>query len=465
MILTMKKYFLTISIALSLGNYSHAVTTDYLSLFNSSITSKRLPMKNFGVALAKKQENGKWLTIFEHNSKKLFTPASITKSLTTAGLLEQHGMHHKIATTVLTGSKPNTKKIKGDLYIKGAGDPTLVSEKMWLLVNEIKKWGVEKIEGDLVFDDTAFDQNYLDGDRSSWNQRAYNSALSGLALNWNSVRVRFLDGPSLNVTVDPKNPYFEIRPKKHFKKMSQVDIKDYKKKEVLSVFFGRDALDEEKSIYRRVFNPRQYFSSQFVEMLKKEKITFTGEVRWGEAPQGLVEIGKIESVPMAGMIKLMMKFSNNFIADMLTKHTAFVVSGKSGTYLQGLELIQQQFSTVNRFANGIVYKSASGLSRDNKISTKDFNDFMLNLQDKVYFPEFMSALPIACTDGTLKKRLCDLKGLVRAKTGLLAGVAALSGYYKKPGGTEEYVFTMVYNGKNGHQFDAKQTFDQFLSKL
>ena len=65
-------------------------------------------------------------------------------------------------------------------------------------------------------------------------------------------------------------------------------------------------------------------------MLKKEKIKFKGQVKWGVAPEGLVEIGKIESVPMAGMVKLMMKFSNNFIADMLTKHTAFVVSGKSG---------------------------------------------------------------------------------------------------------------------------------------
>jgi len=450
---------------LSLESYAAPVTTDYKSLFKSSISSRRLNLKKFGVSVSKKQENGEWISVFEHNSKKLFTPASITKSLTSAGLLEQHGMHYKIATTVLTKSKPLKKKIVGDLYIKGAGDPTLVSEKMWLLVNEIKKWGVEQIVGDLVFDDSAFDQKYLDGDRSSWNQRAYNSALSGLALNWNSVRVRFLDGPSLNVTVDPKNPYFEIRAKKHFKKQSQVEIKDYKKKEVLSVFFGKDALDEEKSIYRRVFDPRQYFATQFVEMLKKEKIKFTGKVRWGVAPAGLIEIGKIESIPLSGMIKLMMKFSNNFIADMLTKHTAFVVSGKSGTYVQGLDLIKQQFSTVNRFANGIEYKSASGLSRDNKISTKDFNDFMVNLQNKVYFPEFMSALPIACTDGTLKKRMCGLKGLVRAKTGLLAGVAALSGYYKKPGGTEEYVFTMVYNGSNGQQFDAKQTFDQFLMKL
>jgi len=461
----MKKYLILFIIVLSLSNYASAVTTDYKGLFKSSVTSKRLPLKKFGISLAKKEAGGQWKTVFEHNPEKKFTPASITKSLTAVGALEQHGMHHQIPTVLLSSSKPVGKKLSGNLYIKGAGDPTLVSEKLWLLVNELKKWGVEKVEGDLVFDDTAFDQKYLDGDRSKWNQRAYNSALSGLALNWNSVRVRFLDGDSLNVTEDPKNPYFEIRARKRFKKSSQVDIKDYKKKEVLSVAFGRDALEKEKSIYRRVFSPRKYFATQFVEMLKKEKITFSGEVKWAAAPAGLVEVGKIKSLPMADMLKLMMKFSNNFIADMLTKHTAFEVSGKSGTYVEGLSLLKDKFSAVSEFSNGFVYESASGLSRKNKISPRDFNKFMLNIKKKVYFPEFMASLPIACVDGTLEKRICDLKGLVRAKTGLLSGVAALSGYYQKPGGSEEYVFTMLYNGSNGQQFDAKQTFDKFLSNL
>ena len=393
------------------------------------------------------------------------TPASITKSLTTIALFEAHGMDKKIETKVFASQKPKNGSLQSSLYVKGAGDPTLVSEKLWLLVNEVSKWGVKQITGDIVFDDSAFDQNLLDGDRSTWNQRAYNSALSGLALNWNSVRVRFLDAETLNVTVDPKNSYFEVRPKKYFKKSSQVEIRDYKSKEVLSVFFGKDAIAEEKSIYRRVFKPRKYFETQFLSLLKKEGIKFKGKVRWGETPSGLIEIGKIESAPMSRMAKLMMKYSNNFIADMLTKHTANKATGSSGTYPEGLRVLKNNFLKVSPFKNGVAYKSASGLSRKNKVSAGDFNKFMVSIQDKVYFPEFLSSLPISCVDGTLKKRMCGVKGLVRAKTGLLAGVSALSGYYKKPNSTDEYVFTFLFNGSNGQQFDAKQTFDSFLEKL
>ena len=416
------------------------------------------------MSLYKKNKDG-WAPVFQNNENKLFIPASITKSLTTAGLFEIHGMNSVIATKIFASKKPSKGVLNGDVYIKGYGDPTLVSEKLWLLVNELSKWGVKEIKGDLVFDDTAFDRNLLDGDRTPWNQRAYNSALSGLSLNWNSVRVRFLDAKTLNVTVDPKNPYFEIRPKKHFKKSSQVDIRDYKTKEVLSVFFGKDAMEKEKSIYRRVFKPRKYFATQFENMLKKEGVKVSGNVEWGKTPENLIEIGKIESAPMSQMAKLMMKFSNNFIADMLTKNTAHLATGKAGTYDEGLKALEKSFKDVSPFKNGVVYKSASGLSRKNKISPADFTRFMIDLQSKVYFPEFLSSLPISCVDGTLKKRICKAKGLVRAKTGLLAGVAALSGYYKNPQTLEEYTFTFVFNGSNGQQFDAKKTFDTFLEKI
>ncbi len=406
---------------------------------------------------------GRWKAVLNHNADKRFIPASISKVLTGAGLFELHGGQKKIETKVFSSKKPKGKTLKGNLYIKGGGDPTLVSEKMWLLVNEIKKWGIEKVEGDLIFDGSIFDDETLAGGRTTWNQRAYNAALSGLALNWNSVRVRFLDGETLNVVTDPVSPYFDLRPKKMFKKSSQVEIREFKSKEVLSVFYGKDALLKEKSIYRRVFKPNKNFEVQFVSFLKSAGIKYTGKVRWAKAPEGLFELGKIESAPMSRMIGLMMKYSNNFIADMLTKVSHGEAANAAGSYKGGLSILQTNFKKVSPFSKGVVYESASGLSRKNKVSPGDFTKFILALENKVYFPELLSSLPISCMDGTLKDRLCKVPGLVRAKTGLLAGVSTLSGFYKK--GLEEYAFTFMYNGSNGEQFDARQTFDSFLEKL
>ncbi len=406
---------------------------------------------------------GQWKPVLNHNADKKFIPASISKVLTGVGLFELYGGQKKIETKVLSLKKPKGKVLKGNLYIKGGGDPTLVSEKMWLLANEVKKWGIEKIEGDLIFDGTVFDNDALAGGRTKWNQRAYNAALSGLALNWNSVRVRFLDGDTLNVVTDPMNPYFDLRPKKMFRKSSQVEIREYKNKEVLSVLYGKDALNKEKSIYRRVFKPNKNFEVQFINFLKSAGIKYTGKAKWAKAPENLFELGKVESDPMSRMVELMMKYSNNFIADMLTKVSHGEASGASGSYKGGLNILKTNFKKVSPFAKGVVYESASGLSRKNKVAPGDFTKFMLSLQDKVYFPELLSSLPISCMDGTLKDRLCKVPGLVRAKTGLLAGVSTLSGFYKK--GTEEYAFAFMYNGSNGEQFDARQTFDAFLEKL
>ena len=455
---------LVVLIFISLGNNSFAVTKSYEKQFKSSMTSRRLKYNKFGLSMYKKnQKTHQWDSVLQHNSTKKLIPASISKVLTSVGLFELHGAHKKIETKVLSVSKPKKGVLRGNLYIKGGGDPTLVSEKLWLLVNEVQKWGIKRIEGDLVFDDSVFDQKSLDGGRTKWNQRAYNAALAGLSLNWNSVRVRFLDAETLNVVTDPISPYFDVRPKKLFRKNSQVEIRNFKTKEVLSVFYGRDALTKEKSIYRRVFNPRKNFEVQFEVFLKAAGITYSGRRRWSPAPEGLFELGKIESGSMSRMVELMMKYSNNFIADMLTKFTHSENTPSSGSYAGGLSSLKSGFMRAYHFPQGVVYKSASGLSRDNKVAPGDFAKFMLKLKDKEYFPELLSSFPISCMDGTLKDRLCKIPGKVRAKTGLLAGVSTLSGYYKDKG--DEYVFAFMYNGSNGEQFDAKETFDNFLESL
>ena len=86
------------------------------------------------------------------------------------------------------------------------------------------------------------------------------------------------------------------------------------------------------------------------------------------------------------------------------------------------------------------------------------------MSERSYYPEFLVSLPISCMDGTLKDRICKRPGQVRAKTGLLAGVSTLAGYIRSSSG-EDYLFAFMYNGRNGEQFSARQTFDNFLERL
>lgn len=462
----MKLIISLVLISFSLENSAWAVTQDYKKIFKKSLKSKRLKYQNFGISLYKyNSAKGAWLPVLRSNANKSFTPASISKVITAASLLELHGLSKKIETALYAESKPTAKVFNKAIYIKGGGDPSLVSEKMWLLVNELRKWGVKKITGDLIFDDSVFDDKILDGDRSKWNQRAYNAPVSGLALNWNSVRVRFLSPDPLIAVSDPYNPYFDLRLKKNLRKSSQVELRPAKDKEVLSVFYGRDAIEDERSIYRRITKPREVFQAQFRQTLKEAGIQHTGNLKWAKMPEGLIKIGFIESEHIFRLLNLMMKFSNNFIADTLTKFSFHEQTGQQGTYQGGLSLIESTLNKITPFRDQLVFKSASGLSRDNKISPEDMTRLLIKLQSKYYYPEFLSSFPVSCVDGTLKKRICKKTNLVRAKTGLLAGVSSLAGYAQSANGLDKYIFTFVYNGRNGDQFNARDAYDDFLESI
>lgn len=413
----------------------------------------------------KEKGSAEFKRIFENNSKVPMIPASVTKAATAVGLYETLGAQHQIETALYSDKKPNGSVYEGRLYVKGHGDPTLVSEKVWVLVNEIRKWGIKEIKGDIWLDDYAFDENSLVASRSKWNQRAYNAPITALALNWNSVRVRLVDAEQGRAVADPFNPYFEVNTRKNFKKGSQVDMRSSGKfKEKIKVSFGKDALKEEKSYYRRVFNPREYFGAQFKQLLEEAGIKFEGKIVRGKAnSDDLFKIGSVKSRALSNMTHLMMKFSNNFIADSLTKHAAFKKNGSSASFKAGIEIVKTAFNKVHNFKN-YVYGNSSGLGRENKFTADDFTQFLLKTRDQQYHPEFLSSFPVSCIDGTLKKRICKKPGLVRAKTGLLAGVSALAGFARDKQGNQ-YAFTFFFNGKNGQQFDARDSIDRFLENL
>ncbi len=73
--------------------------------------------------------------IYARNSDSLFTPASNMKMFTSAMALKKVGPDYRFHTRLYTLGKIQGTVLKGDLYIKGFGDPSLVTEQMWILVN------------------------------------------------------------------------------------------------------------------------------------------------------------------------------------------------------------------------------------------------------------------------------------------------------------------------------------------
>jgi D-alanyl-D-alanine carboxypeptidase/D-alanyl-D-alanine-endopeptidase (penicillin-binding protein 4) len=158
----------------------------------------------------------------------------------------------------------------------------------------------------------------------------------------------------------------------------------------------------------------------------------------------------------------MNKFSNNFVAEMLTKGLA-VEPGKRATLKQGVEIIKEELKKIGLDEKQITFINPSGLTRDNKFSAASLNKVLTAIKDDFsIFPAFVDSLPIAGIDGTLKKRFkgTDGEGWIRAKTGYLNNVVALAGYAGRRDG-QVLTFSFLYNGPRDEGI-VREAFDQIL---
>ena len=169
------------------------------------LDNRCLGSRNYGVkiySLDKKE------VLYQANNDRLLIPASNMKLFTTAVALRELGPNYRFLTQLYSSGKVEGDLLKGDLYIKGFGDPQLVTEQMWRLVNGFRNLPIRKIEGDIIADETYFDDKLrIDSWKKNFGARAYNAPIGALSLNFNTVTVYVSPGLKAGdkpvVVVDP----------------------------------------------------------------------------------------------------------------------------------------------------------------------------------------------------------------------------------------------------------------------
>ena len=190
------------------------------------------------------------------------------------------------------------------------------------------------------------------------------------------------------------------------------------------------------------------------------------KVKSGTTPDNAEELAVSESKNLSYIVDDMNKFSNNFVAEMLTKNMA-VESGKSKASLKnGVEIIREELSKIDLTDSKIYIINPSGLTRENKCSAASMNKVLNAIKnDFSIFSTFNNSLPIAGVDGTLKKRFKDTlgQGWIRGKTGYLDGVVSLAGYAGRRDG-EVLTFSFLYNGPRDETI-VREAFDHIIVSL
>jgi D-alanyl-D-alanine carboxypeptidase/D-alanyl-D-alanine-endopeptidase (penicillin-binding protein 4) len=423
--------------------------------------------------------------IFNINASKLMVPASLTKIVTAAAVLNSFPMNKKFDTKIMANQVIKNGKLSGDLCLKGGGDPSFVSEKMWYLVNELKRTDLSIIEGDLLVDATRFDDELFDSGRESVRvDRAFDAPISAASFNWNSTNIFIRPGESsgapAKVWLDPKSDYLELE--NNTKTTSKSGVKSLEASRVKSgdhdkiIVSGTISLDApEAVIYKSISNPNLWIGLHLKEFLNQRGITLKGKVKVAACPANALAIATSPSKNLNEILSDMLKFSNNFVAEMLAKNLAAEQSTNSARMKDGIEEIKKYLDSIGFERKDYVLENVSGLTRDNRFSAKQLA-FILNSvkNDFLYFPEFASGLPIAGVDGTLKNRMKSKNGLkmahpddqnlVRAKTGYLDGVVGLGGYIGRKNNSP-LIFVFMFNGDYQQGMATRAMFDDLIKQL
>ena len=402
-------------------------------------------------------------SLFELNSKKKFIPASVTKIFTSYAVLQRLPMNHKFKTELYYDGS--------NLYIKGGGDPSFVSENMWFLVNEFVRQDIKKIK-DIVVDDSLFDKVRYDESRESVRvDRSYDAPVGAMSFNWNSVNIYVKPtkaGEKAQVYLDPESTYFQLvnntKTAPRIAKELIIDVKQSQRQIVVTGDVLSSAL--EKPYYKNVSDPILWTGENLKAFLQQRDIAISGKVRDGVAPASANLVGVSESKSLMAILSDMNKFSNNYVAEMLTKNLAVFENEKPATLKTGMKVIREELKKIGLDSNSVEIENPSGFSRGNKITAQSLARVLSEIkQNFKIFPSFAESLPMAGLDGTLKRRMKNTKaeGFIRAKTGYLDGVITLAGYIGKSNG-EILTFTFLYNGPRDMKI-IHETFDQILLLL
>ncbi|HZY11055.1 MAG TPA: D-alanyl-D-alanine carboxypeptidase/D-alanyl-D-alanine-endopeptidase, partial [Bacteroidota bacterium] len=158
-------------------------------------------------------ENGN--VLFAENNNKLFHPASNMKLLTTSTACNLLDKHFLLRTKITTNGKVSKGVLRGNLYIKGVGDPLLDTDDLDTIASVIRNQGIRRIEGNIIGDVSYFDTVYW-GKGWMWDDEpdSYAAFISSLTINSNSVDISVTPGSKLksrvNVTLKPVTKYIKF---------------------------------------------------------------------------------------------------------------------------------------------------------------------------------------------------------------------------------------------------------------
>jgi len=206
-----------------------------------------------------------------------------------------------------------------------------------------------------------------------------------------------------------------------------------------------------------VTNPGAFFADALRTHLVEKGITIAGETKRADKPLGgslappARKVVAVHATKLADGLKRINKQSQNNFAEGFCKllgegYRAKQGRPEAGSWAAGSEAVKAFLSRNHIDASKIEIVDGSGLSRDNRVTSRMLSDLLVVMSHHKDRKAFFDSLGVAGEDGTIGKRMLDLKGRVHAKTGFIGGVRSLSGYVQNDSSGHWIAFSIIYNG-------------------
>ena len=438
---------------------------------------------DLGVLLGSRTRNGKWGaivvsltrgdTLFSHEPDDRLVPASTMKLFTSAIALEKLGPDHIFSTDVLRDGPLEGGVVRGNLVLRGDGDPALSSRwvrggpdaPMTMLARFTAGAGIQRVTGDLIADASAFESRRIpEGWLSRYAGAGYAAPFSALSLNENIVIVAITPGKSggaATVFLEPATRGMTVTSTVRTVNGRGMRVSARRVGDDRVVVTGSIGASAGTARYQLVVgDPATFAAGAFRAALEAQGITVGGAIRVGAAPATATVVTGLPSPPLARLVSLMNRESINHYAELLWRDAARGPGRATIGSAETAGAIMHEFlvNQVGVTPTAVTATDGSGLSVLDRVTARSLVQLLAHAHRAPWGSAFHASLPVAGESELLRSRMriTPAQGNLHAKTGTTNDVIGLSGYVTAENG-EILAFAFLYNGND--RWHARETID------
>ena len=402
-------------------------------------------------------------TLFARSPDAMLLPASTMKLYTSAMALERFGPAHQFRTEILrVGPISGTGTLNGDLYMKGAGDPSLSPRyaswndgisPMNAIAELVWNAGVRRITGDVVGDASAFeDRRVPEGWRTRYLQAGYAARVSALSVNENLAHI-VVRATSTGAKVQFEEALYGLPIE------STVSVRRGARGAMIRVWQDTTAdrfrvngwigaLSPERRYQVVVEQPERFAAALFRAALERRGIVVDGGVRVQPAPSTAFALTVWGSPPLAQLLVTMNGESNNHFAELLFRNASRSGTTSGSAAAGNLSLRAFLSQRVGASPDAVYAADGSGLSTLDRVTARSMVQLLGYARTAPWGEVFAATLPVAGRTETLRGRMrhTAAEDNLHAKTGTTNEVTSLGGYVRSRSG-ELLAFSFLYNGR------------------